>query len=118
MTAGDARVTLVETLDVNIADAVERAVRARGVNVWRSRIEIPLADPRLRQQATRLEVSPGDEPVARDVADELMMRRARLLSFPRARRGDGDIESDGGINVDVGGTFDGGDSGDAGGSSD
>jgi|SRR5688500_5971524 len=118
MTAGDARVTLVETLDINIADAVERGVRARGIHVWRSRVEVPLADPRLRQRATRLEVTPADEPLAREVADELMMRRARLLSFPRARRGGGDIESDGGINVDAGGSFDGGDCGDAGGSSD
>ena len=112
----EARVTLIETLDVKIADAIERAVCARGVHVWRSRIEVPLADPRLRQQATRLEVSPRDEPAAREVADELMMRRARLLSFPLARRGGGgDIESDGGASVDFGGSFDGGD---AGGSSD
>src|SRR5688500_3260056 len=114
----EARVMLVETLDVNIADAIERAVGARGVHVWRSRIEVPLADPRLRQQATRLEVTPADQADAREVADELMMRRARLLSFPRARRGGGDIESDGGLNVDAGGSFDGGECGDAGGSSD
>ncbi len=110
MNAGSTPVTLVETLDAKIADAVERVLRAQGIDVHRSRVTLPLPDPRLRQQGIRLEVMPHDEPVARKIADDLMMRRARLLSFPRARRDDGagSPAGEGGFFFD-GGSFDGGD---------
>jgi hypothetical protein len=75
---------------------------------------MPLDDPRLRQQGTRLEVPATDLAGAKAVSDELMMRRARLRSFPRPRPGtesDGGGDSSGGIYVDGGGYDGGGDGG-------
>jgi hypothetical protein len=114
----DARVAVVETLDTKVADFVEASLRRRAIPVWRSNVTLQLIDARLRQRAIRLEVRPCDEAVARQLADDVMSRRARLLSFPPTRRGyEPDLGGDGGGAdgfIDVGGC-DGGDGGGHGG---
>lgn len=78
--------TLLETLDSKIADAIERALQAKAISVRRSRVSMTLADQRLRQLGTRLEVSASDGDAAKAILDEILMRRARLLAMPSKER--------------------------------
>jgi hypothetical protein len=78
--------TVLETLDSQSAGAVERVLRDKAIAARRSRVPMTLTDGRLRQLGTRLEIAASDGDAAKQIADQILMRRARLLSRHRRAR--------------------------------